>query len=1588
MNQDDLHKIALYSRILCAVLFVLLSVFLFLNRVGITLTPWNSAEAVEDASYAGGNGKRTAVIEGSEKSIVILDAEKKLILRMDAASQKEESFSSAKFVSMDAENNLYILDADFGGAYEDNTERVLKYSPKGVFLEEVYSYRYKNENFITTKGKTGGMAYFDGALYLVLLEDNGIRLEQVWQNKTKESVFITYPHAFRDLVYAHINPGEQQLTVTAKTGGIKQYDFSGVLVYDRDPAEGSLPWTAVSGNRGSLIYTDILANKIVSVDIQDNRETILFTPETAPYYRINYEASIFFAVSRDNILAGDGTGNNMETISSYSYHWSLKNLRIILFAGFVLDLLLGIALLILFLRFLINRGMPKTLRLVLTIVICVSFGLVLSSVLIINEMGARNNENSLTNLENVSRLIAASVDADALKFFSSPAQYDGETYRLFRDGLKKLFTQSQFNGERVYQAVRVVRNGMVYGVYDLEDAEGLFYPVEKYTADSFYKKVFDTGSYVYSTDPGSNENSLFTCGPIFDRNGEIVALIETGLDTDSVQRQTRGIILRTILFIAASVTAVFIIIALFTLILKIAKKKGGEKNSHPLRVQTSQIIRRAALAGPLVFAALSVFLFLNKNMISLTPWNTTEAIEWPNYAGGNGKRIAVAANSEASVLVLNSANELVSRVDAKPNSLNSFSRAEATALDENNNIYILDKNFGGAFEENTERVLKFSAAGKFIGEVYAYRYRNEDFIITKGKISGMAYFEGAVYVVRLGGSGFYLERSPAVPGAGIEEVVFFDYPNAFRDLTYARINAGQKRLVVATNAGTVKQYDFSGNIIGEWPAEDGALPYTVISDDNNNLIYTDILSGEMVLIDTVSNERTLLFAAPEAPYYYINYAGGSFFAAGSIDVLTMDKEGEKKNLDSYSYPRSAVNFRIALFAACILDILVFLVSLISLIVVLSKKKMNGTLKRILLAGVCVAFGAGISSVFIIREMNLLYIENTYNTLENVCRLTAASIEDLDAFTSIDSPVLSDSEEYLRAREAIKAVFSKTQFSGEQVYQYIWIRRGDTVYSMYDLESAFGALYPFGDYEGSDPQKVYDSKEYIHTSDITSTGGWIFTNGPIFDQNGEVAAVIETGYNMDSFQEQNRRMVIQTSLIVIAAAVAFLLLMIEFIIISNAYKKNKAEWREDEVLPFRPELLRAITFFNFIAGNLATALLPMYAANLYQPLFNLPREFVVTLPFTTDLVFAALALLVIPVVLKRIGTKRISLMAVLLLVIGYMLCFAAVNTVFLAAAYACIGFAGGALILVLNTIIGAQRDVKDVNSGFAHFNASYLAGINVGVVFGSTMAQFFPYRLVYLFSLVIAVLLFVLIVFSTRSKYLRHIYDITKEEPVAFDYQKEEYLKKEKEKKFALVKFIFSPVVLGTLLLLLLPYQVASGFTNYFMPIFGTGNGLGESNIGQLILLSGLFAILFGTSLCEYLSKKLPLKAIITIALLLNIGGIYLFSLNVSVPMLIAAVVILAIANIFVLTEVQTYYATLYQGTNVSSMKALSVYSAVENISMAIGPVIFSYILANDIATGMRIFAYVSLACLVIFLVLTALKDVRIGTRQDNVRKLK
>jgi predicted MFS family arabinose efflux permease len=1016
------------------------------------------------------------------------------------------------------------------------------------------------------------------------------------------------------------------------------------------------------------------------------------------------------------------------------------------------------------------------------------------------------------------------------------------------------------------------------------------------------------------------------------------------------------------------------------------------------------------IIGAAACAVLSVFLFLNRANVSLSPWRTSGALEMIGHASGNGERIAIVANSTESVFVLNDAGELLYRVDADAN----FTSAQFVDIDEENNLYVYDSNFGGVKEQNVERVAKYAPDGKFLDELYSYEYTNEDFIYLKGKIAGIAASDGLLYVARLEDEGFYLEWTSANRKREAHQLFFLPYPNALRDLGYCNIDIEQRRVIFTTKSGVILRYSFSGSLVTTIPAQEGRFPYMTMQDERNDFIYTDIINNVVAKIDNVSGETSEIFSSPDDEcYYYIAYKNGVIYTSKNAENVLVIRDGEPRTIDSYVYSKNAVAFRTVLFVLCILDAAAFLVFLIPTARSLRKKKLGGNFKLILLATFCIVLGAGISSVIIINEMNKQYYQHLGNSLENMLKIIVHSIN-LEVVQSINSPAQFDDADFKKFEEDVRYIFTQLEFEGKQVYFTIWMERNGVVYSMFDLDYSTGTFYPYAKYEGGFLQVVYESRQFVYEAIHTNSGSWVDSCGAVFDENDEPIAALEIGYSMRSVEKEQQNMAFQLTLIVISTAIAFLLIMIECILIFNAYKQNKNEITQrsqeavfnpgllksivslltdaynrnkDENRPvkfqprlhkavlyhlaktyspirsFHPELLRAAIFLAYLAGCFDKAILPIYAEQLYIPLFGLPKEVIITLPLILQVTGAALALLIVPGILERIGIKSVALMSSAVCLFGNILCFIAGDVVFLSIGYVFAGFGSATLAMVFNTIIGAQRTESDINRGFAHFNASYLAGMNVGVVFGSIVAQFLPYRFVFLFASISFAVLVVVVAFSIRSKLTNYFYDIG-------------HAEKERVVKFALLKFIFKPVVLCSLVCLLLPYVVSLNFTDYFMPFFGIENGLAESNVGQLMLLSGLFAILFGTSLCEYVSKKFSMQAVIIASLLLDAAGIFLFSLAPSVFTLIVTIIILAVVNIFALTNIQTYYASLYQNNAVSSIRAQSVYSSVENISIAVGPIVFSYILANGIGLGMKLFAAVLVGCVVLFAAVSGFSTMR------------
>jgi len=1042
----------------------------------------------------------------------------------------------------------------------------------------------------------------------------------------------------------------------------------------------------------------------------------------------------------------------------------------------------------------------------------------------------------------------------------------------------------------------------------------------------------------------------------------------------------------------------------------------------------------------IIFILISIILFLFRDNFTFKPWVNEQPLEWMGSVSGNENAIAVIADSAKTIVVMNYEGELIYKIRAGMFASRSFDSAELVILDDESNLYVYDKNFGGAFEENTERVIKYSSKGKFLDVIYSYTYTNNDFIITKGKISGIAVDENIFYIVRLENEGFYLEQININQSDEPLNTVFFPYSNALRELAYCRINTKNKRLIWTTQSGTIHDFSFTGSHIKEIAVNDDIQPYMALYDNNSNIVYTDVWNNTIGLIDAYTGKNTILYKNPEMGglfYNYISSYDNTYFASYlADDMLVIDANGDYKSFSSYTLSKADNIIRYILFSLFIIGSILFVLLLVWTSIYLAKKKASPLFKQILLFGLCILLGASISALILIIEMQKNNTEKTYQELENISRLIATYI-DIDLINELRSPRDFDSDRYREFSDRITLLFKELNFKGEQIGCLIWVERAGVIYTIYDLEYAHHAYHPWGDFEGSYVEEVHIKKNYKRFHEPLPSGIWEYVMGPIFDKDGNIAATIEIDLNVQSFERNNRIMIIQVTLIVLASTVAFLLIVIECLLMFDAFNKRKKMHSKDSVIEvkqnslksaisyllnsykkdfnkeghvkvasrsygavinqlittyksglssvFQPELLRAAAFFMYFSINFASAILPLYSAELYIPLFNIPREFFITLPFVALSIFIVISLLVVPRLLAIAGVKRISLISAIIILAGNIFCILANNIISLSLGYALIGLSCGTFSLIFNTIIGSQKNASDINSGFAHLSASYISGLNAGIVCGAMIAQFFPYRLLFVFSALIAFLFLIIIVYSLRSSIFSSLYEST---GMATRLRKvtmvKSLVKNKNTENLTFIKFLFKPVVICILFLAFVPYVISMNFTEYFMPVFAIENGLGEANIGQLMLLSGLFAILFSASLCRLMAKKVPVLLSVILPLLLNAAALFLFSLNVSVSMLIIVIILLAIVNIFAFANIQTYFTLLYQENMISSVKALGLFSIVENLSMGVGPIVFSYIIANNISVGMKILSCVIIGGVVLLIIISRFSVVWNNETLENI----
>lgn len=604
------------------------------------------------------------------------------------------------------------------------------------------------------------------------------------------------------------------------------------------------------------------------------------------------------------------------------------------------------------------------------------------------------------------------------------------------------------------------------------------------------------------------------------------------------------------------------------------------------------------------------------------------------------------------------------------------------------------------------------------------------------------------------------------------------------------------------------------------------------------------------------------------------------------------------------------------------------------------------------------------SAVVFSSYNTRYINEVLNKMSNICLIFTQNLntEDVEA---LDSPASYKSDAYNNINDTIGNVVYDDINLDTGIYCVMYKVIDGIVSEVYSGTDYHGGFYPMsGGYENSTEQHIYETGEpYRSYSSSSSAGSYMFVLYPIFNDEGEVIALLETGADLNAFNSQNNELIRNLVVYVFIAIITALLIINELVNTNEGFRTKKKCLQEKVRLD--PTLIRPAVFLVFFAANISTAYLPIYGRQLWNESFPMPVEVAAAIPLSAETLFAAVTAFAAGFIADRVSPKILCCVATVFYFAGNVLSAYASDLFMLTAAGCISGMAGGLFSIAVNTYIASYTNEDVRSKGFVSFNAAFLAGINCGTVIGSVVAEKFGYSIPYLAAAVILVpaLLFIITSMSSEKQ-------TSSEE-------------EDKKSSISIFRFIFSPRILSFFLFIVFPYVICASFLSYFFPIFGEENGLTESHISFAFLVSGIISIYVGPTIAELASKKLGTKSSMILSSVIYAAALIFFIISPTIIGCFVVIAMFAVADGIGLTTQSVYYSGLPEVERLGNGKAMSIETTVENISSTCGPLIFGFVLMLGAQTGISIIGGIFAVLLILFIVSSAVTK---SSAADSVSK--
>jgi len=532
------------------------------------------------------------MIVAARKNIIKMDKEGTCLYTIEPTGNDKNEMYLYSDVTVDKDGNLYVrrTDLDNKGIYVES-ESVECFSPKGDLIRVLHRVDYSgndrplragNIKSLQLKNETLFFHYVQPEqdyLYSISLKDNSLNkyiIAYFPQNSYLADITGTtsgeiYYSTQRGEIYNINTNGESKLLYPLG---------SQIILSSNQTPDRTFP-VQLKLYQDKLYFIDTFANEIryLSTTKADDPGNTVFSQANLKSEKLSVlkdlvlgtDGSMTVAV-RDRIYKLDSNANLVNTLEQAFQPSKTMYLRwLIWLLPFILMGLLSYLARYTYIE-IMHRRVSLIVKQIVVFTPIIIIAMIVLSWFIYQQFADREEKEVYRQLVVLTRTGLNRLDPVRLQNISSPRDYMNEDYRFMRD----LTIESQIHrggsGDNkldeagLYSAIYKLENDKLFAIVDYDNSVNMYRPI---SIAGEFKKVLDSQQMV--TDKASDENGswMFAMAPIFDSQGKIIGIYESGVDRSGFNQERVDLfknIAKNIGIITFGIICIFMLVTYFQLL--------------------------------------------------------------------------------------------------------------------------------------------------------------------------------------------------------------------------------------------------------------------------------------------------------------------------------------------------------------------------------------------------------------------------------------------------------------------------------------------------------------------------------------------------------------------------------------------------------------------------------------------------------------------------------------------------------------------------------------------------------------------------------------------------------------------------------------------------------------------------------------------------------------------------------------------------------------------------------------------------------------------------------------------------------------